>query len=327
MLTTTGVVTLKVLTGGATDLFREAEQSFPEFKPGARGPYVLGGFAAYGNPASFHCPFVKELRKATFEKVTSSKIFQKYLEEVRPTTHWNYRIEVLFDRMLHRYPGQKPSAETAHRDVTPAKYLKEADDDMLFGGWLNLTDHEQYFVGKPGSHLGIRNTYEVSQAHKGFSTLDPNSDEYRNYQENKKRFIVPPGHLIIFPQHLIHEVIADKSNHEQFRLFFGWRLTKATTPLFPNKEEIIDTLGVPFEPSGQMPPMYSANHGSAFKNKPFNWIGVANNELRGSLLDWWDQTMKVPMKRHLESLKSYGLEYPEYSLEEKEFMMTLHRLF
>jgi hypothetical protein len=204
--------------------------------------------------------------------------------------------------------------------VTPSKYLREEDDDMIFGGWLNLGKDDQFFVRKPGSHFGIRNKGE------GFAKLDPNSAEYQDYQETKKTFVVPAGHLIIFPQHLIHEVLAEKSNHEQFRLFFGWRLTKAVTPLFPNKEEVIDTLGVPFEPSGQMPPMYSANHGSAFKNKPFNWVGV-DNGLRGSLLDWWDQTLKVPMKRHLDSLKSYGLEYPGYTPEEKKFMMSLHRLF
>jgi len=324
-MNTSGVVTIQILTGDATDLFKEAEKSFPEFKPGIRGPYVLGGFAAYGNPSSFHCPLVKQLRKATFEKVMKSKIFQNYLEQIRPTTHWNYRIEVLFDRMLHRYPGQKPSAETAHRDVTPSKYLKEVDDDLLFGGWLNLTNHDQFFVCKPGSHLGIRNTYEVSQAHQGFATLDTKSKEYQDYQKNKHVFTVPPGHLIIFPQYLIHEVLAKQSEHEQFRLFFGWRITKAMIPLFPNKEEIIDTLGVPFEPSGQLPPMYSANHGSVFKNKPFNWVGVGGPN--GTLLEWWDQTLKVPIKRHLDSLKSYGFEYPGYTTEEKEFMMTLHRLF
>lgn len=321
---TTGVVTLQILKGDASKLFKEAEKSFPEFKPGAL-PYVLGGFAAYGNPSSFHCPLVKELRKVTSEKVFSSKIFQKYLEKIRPTTHWNYRLEILFDRVLHRFPGQKPNAETAHRDVTPSKFLKEEDDDLLFGGWLNLTKHEQFFVGKPGSHLGVRNTYEVSQAHQGFSTLDTKSEDYQEYQRTKQKFSVPPGHLIIFPQHLIHEVLSQKSEHEQFRLFFGWRLTKAATPLFPDKESVIDNLGVPLIPSGQLPPIFSSNHQSIFKNKAFNWIG--EDGPRGTLLDWWDQTLKVPFKRHLDSLKNYGLEYPGYTLEEKEFLLRLHPLF
>lgn len=317
MLETTGVITLKVLEGDVIEEFLEAEKTFPEFKPGTQGPYVLGGFAAYGNPASFHCPLVKKLRRVTFEKVFTAGIFQRYLEQVRPTTHLNYRLEILFDRLLHRRAGQKPSAETAHRDVTPSKFLKEADDDVLFGGWLNLGTQDQFFVGKPWSHFETRTT------HQGFATLDPTSTEYQVYQQTKQTFKVPPGHLIIFPQHLIHEVLAKKTDHDQYRLFFGWRLTKGLTPLFPNKEEVIDTLGVPLEPSGQRPPMYSANHGSAFKNKPFNW----GNGLRGSLLDWWDQTLRVPMKRYLDPLKSYGFEFPGYSEAEKELMMTLHRLF
>jgi len=325
-MNTTGVVTLQILKADASNLFREAEKSFPEFRPGAPGPKVLGGFAAYANPASFHCPLVKMLRKITLKRVLTSRIFQKYLEEIRPTTHWNYRVEVLFDRMLHRYPDQKPGAETAHRDVTPNKFLKEEDDDHLFGGWLNLTDHDQFFVAKPGSHLGIRNAWEVSQAHQGFCTLDPKSEEYQEYQNTKQKFTVPPGHLIIFPQHLIHEVLSQKSEHEQFRLFFGWRITKGTEPLLPGKESAIDNLGVPMIPSGQIPPMFSSNHQSCFKTKTFNWIGTDDGP-SGNLINWWDQTLKVPFKRHMDSLKNYGLEYPGYTPEEKEFMMTLHKLF
>lgn len=323
-MNTIGVITLKILKGDASNLFREAEQSFPEFLPGIK-PYVLGGFAAYANPSSFHCPLVKELRKATFEKVFKSQVFQEYLKEIRPETHQDFRLELLFDRILHRFSGQQPGAETAHRDVTPSKFLREEDDDLLFGGWLNLTEHEQFFVGKPGSHLGVKNTYEVSQAHQGFCTLVPKSEEYQEYQKNKQKFSVPPGHLIIFPQHLIHEVLAKKSEHDQFRLFFGWRLTKATTTLFPDKESVIDNLAVPQIPSGQIPAIFSSNHQSVFKNKEFNWTGPDGP--RGTLLDWWNQTLKVPFKRRLDSLKSYGFDFPEYTPEEKKFLLSLHPLF
>lgn len=321
-----GVVTVKILTGDAVPLFKEAEKSFPEFLPTAKPPFVLGGFAAYANPSSFHCPLVKELRKSTFEKVFKSNIFQAYLKEVRPETYQEFGVEVLFDRILHRFPTQKPGAETAHRDVTPGKFLRQGDDDLIFGGWLNLTRHEQFFVGKPGSHLGVSNTYEVSQAHEGFSTLDTASPEYHEYQATKKKFSVPPGHLIIFPQHLVHEVLSQKSDHDQYRLFFGWRLTKSKTPLFPAKEHVIDTLGVPNLPSGQLPPIFSSNHQSVFKNKPFSWIGDKDGP-RGTLLEWWDQTLKVPFTRHLNSLKSYQLEFPEYTSDEKKFMLTVHPLF
>jgi hypothetical protein len=324
MLNTLGIVMVPILNKDASLLFREAEQSFPEFKPGTR-PFVLGGFAAYANPASFHCPLVKALREIVLGRVIKSRVFQEYLEKIRPTTHWGYRLELLFDRMLHRFPDQKPGAETAHRDVTPAKFLNKADDDLLFGGWLNLTGKDQHFVAKPGSHLGIRNTYEVAQKHQGFCTLDLKSDEYQDYQATKETFTVQPGHLIIFPQHLIHEVLSKKSDHEQFRLFFGWRLTKGTSLLFPTKEQTIDDLGVPIIPSGQIPPMFSSNHQSCFQNKPFNWIGSGGP--RGTLHDWWEASLLVPMTRRMESLKSYGLDYPGYEPNEKHLMMTLHKLF
>ncbi|NDH05102.1 hypothetical protein EBX93_04135 [bacterium] len=307
---TTGVVVLKVLDGDFTALFRETEQGFPEFKAGAR-PMVLGGFAAYGNPASFHAPFVKMIRQHVATKVLASGIFKG-----------PHGVEILFDRIMHRHPNQKPGVESPHRDVTPAKFLKEADDDRLFGGWVNLGRHDQFFIGKPGSHLGVRNTFEVARSHQGFCVLPKDSPEYAEYQKTKQTFRVPPGHIIIFPQHLLHEVVAHKTP-EQFRLFIGWRLTLSNTVLFPNKEQSIDELGVPTMPSGQVPPMFSPNHCSAFKNKPFSWCGETES---GTLSEWWDRSLKVPYGRHLGSLKQYGFEYPGYTEEEKKFMMTVHRV-
>jgi hypothetical protein len=323
-LDTIGVQTVHVLTGDASALVIEAESGFPEFKPGAY-PKVLGGFAAYGNPSSFHCPLVKMLREATFKAVKKSRVFQKYLESARPTTCWNYRLEMLFDRLMHRFSSQSPSAETAHRDIIPPKYLTESDDDQLFGGWLNLTDKPQHFVYQPGSQ--VRNSYEAGMNDStGFAKLDPKSEEYLAYQASKQTFEVPPGHLVIFHQHLIHEVLSKKTEHDQFRLFFGWRVTKGLTPLFPNKETIIDTLGVPEEPSGQKPPMFSSNHQSLFKNTPFYWRGDAYPNEYGTLEDWWVATLNVPMKRRLGPLIDYYPDYPKYTPSEKKLMMTMHRL-
>ena len=52
--------------------FTRTLQAFPEYKRSLHNPdqtaggnplvYVLGGFAALGNPASFHNPFVREMR-------------------------------------------------------------------------------------------------------------------------------------------------------------------------------------------------------------------------------------------------------------------------
>ena len=62
-----------------------------------------------------------------------------------------------------------------------------------------------------------------------------------------------------------------------------------------------------------------------FKNKPFNWTGKEGRN--GTLLDWWNQTLKVPFKRRLDSLTEYGFDYPKYSIEEKKFLLDIHPLF
>ena len=120
-------------------------------------------------------------------------------------------------------------------------------------------------------------------------------------------------------------MVSQPSPHDQFRLFIGWRLTKSTKVLFPTKESTIDTLGIPNMPSGQLPPMFSSNHQSALRHKEFRWTGP--NGPKGTLDQWWAQSLRVPFTRHMNSLVHYGFEYPRYTPEEKTFMMTLHPLF
>jgi len=320
-----GISTIKILDKDYETEFKDIEKTFPEYKDTAT-TFVLGGFGAYGNPSSFHNPLVKKLREKALNKV--KQIFREYLQNKRPENYGDYKIECLFDRMMHRHIKQVPSAETAHRDVTPGKLLKEEDDDILFGGWINLSKHDQYFIGLPGSHLEFKNTYEVSKAHIGFCKLDIKSDDYKEYQKNKKKFVVKPGHIIIFPQHLLHEVLANKSENEQFRLFTGWRLTLSNTVLFTNKEQTIDNLDVPYIPSGQVPSIFSKMH-IMYKNKEFCWVGKYKPIEKGTLLEWWDKNININISfnRNMSSLKDYNLDYEKYTQNQKKFMMTLHKLF
>ena len=79
-------------------------------------------------------------------------------------------------------------------------------------------------------------------------------------------------------------------------------------------------------PSGQIPPMYSSNHASVFKNKPFNYIS-ATAVPRGTLIQWLETSFidKVKekfvngtmYKRCMLSLKAYGIHDGfEYSEED-----------
>lgn len=312
--------------------FSHMEASFPEFTINAR-PLVLGGFAAYGNPSSFHNPFVKHLRKQCLKTVMDNGIFTRFLRDMN-IGHTDYKVEVLFDRILHRFQGQKPVSETAHRDITPHSELH--DGDYVFGGWLNLSNTDQHFMCKPGSHLDTKDTKTASESSSGFNTLSKESTQ-TEYMPFRKEFTVKPGHLILFPQHILHEVLSNKSKHTQYRLFIGWRLTKSKTLIFEQqKKQAIRDLSVPVLPSGQTPPMYSANHASVFKNKPFNYISTTAVP-RGTLIHWLEtsfvDTVKEKFvngtmyKRSMLSLKEYGLhDGYEYSEEDERIMLSLHAM-
>jgi len=312
--------------------FSHMEASFPEFTINAR-PLVLGGFAAYGNPSSFHNSFVKRLRKQSLETVISNGIFTRFLEAMN-VNPYDYKIEVLFDRILHRFKGQKPISETAHRDITPHSELH--DGDYVFGGWLNLSNTDQHFMCKPGSHLDTKDTKTASESSSGFNTLSKESTQ-NEYMPFRKECTVKPGHLILFPQHILHEVLSNKSKHTQYRLFIGWRLTKSNSLIFEHqKRSAIHHLSVPVLPSGQIPPMYSSNHASVFKNKAFNYISATASP-RGTLIDWIESSFvdKVKekfvngtmYKRCMLSLTEYSMRNGfEYSEEDERIMLSLHTL-
>lgn len=316
-----GVQTLKIFENDFESDFVKMEKEFPEYQKDAF-PFVLGGFGAFGNPSSFHHPFIKSIRKQVFDKLMESGILQDFTNHFNHFNHFNYQgysVEVLFDRAMHRYPGQKPSAETAHRDITPKKYLDQ--HDIVFGGWVNLSKNDQFFSCLPGSHL-INNELimSIKVDSEGFSKVSPN--EFIN----KKSFVVKCGEMIIFPQHIIHEVLAKKYNHSQYRLFLGWRLTKSKKLLFGNKEECINQLGVPLIPSGQTPPVFSQMH-NTFKKRAFNWVSKEYPEKRGTLLDWFGKSFKgIEFSRFLKSLTFYNLPFENYNESERDLMLTLHPL-
>lgn len=329
MISDNGVDTIHVIYDDMNDIqhqFSHMEASFPEFTTNAR-PLVLGGFAAYGNPSSFHNPFVKHLRKQCLKAVIDDGIFARFLTDLNKNPS-EYKVEVLFDRILHRFKGQKPVSESAHRDITPRSELH--DGDYVFGGWLNLSDNDQHFMCKPGSHTDTK-TDAI-----GFNILSKESTQ-RDYVPFRKEITVKPGHLILFHQHILHEVLSRQSAHDQRRLFIGWRLTTSDSLIFQHqKMYAVQNLSVPTLPSGQVPPMYSSNHASVFKNKIFNYI-TPTARSRGTLLDWLDTSFvdKVKQtfihgtmrKRIMLSLKEYGLsDGYEYSDEDRSVMMSLHLL-
>ena len=292
--------------------FLKVLRGFPEYAQSKDDPvYVLGGFAALGNPASFHNGLVRSLRKKAYAAV------RPLFAELYP----EFNMEMLVDRMMYRLKGAKSTAETWHRDVMPGKMIE--DDDELFGGWINLDSDDQYFSCVPGSHLGIRQKTLAS----GFATVP--KEFIKKVSEHKVKVRIPPGHMIIFPQYILHEVVATPAKHDMMRLFTGWRITKSTKPLYPTSE--LDKQAVIPLPGGMIPPMYAANHSSFYLHRPFN---VAPGGPKLTLIEWSSSTFLPELlvdhgdyrlvKRHMDSLEEYGLPmYKAYSDEERALYTPL----
>jgi len=261
-----------------------ALDDMPEFRvKGRKAHRVLGGFGAYGNPSSFHHPTLQQLR-AKLKKNVSMPLFRALMQYAAYGD--NARCEMLFDRVCVRAKAfGDVSKESWHRDVHDGpKYghraLPRTLDggrhlDDIFGGWLNLSDGPTSFRGIAGSHRGA-DAVEAQRRGGGFAALSKAEIEAQHVehrlalQANGRigtadtdadgHIVVPPGHLLVFYQRLLHAVAGGKQPEEpQLRLFVGHRITTETVPLFP-LERVLANNAVPPIPSGQTPPMYSQNH-------------------------------------------------------------------
>ena len=266
-LRTHGVVVLPVLPDYKqwSERIWAAMDEFPEYKvKGRRVQRVLGGFGALGNPSSFHHPTIRALRKELKSRV--HPFFKSYAQGAalssRPEVAQGAdRLEMLMDRVCvrHRDFGTV-STESWHRDVYGGpKPLHESDE--VFGGWVNLSENTQELVVLLGTHNDPRDatTGFATQENDGCLTARLRAQKSDTIKLNKKGHVeVPPGHAVIFVQHILHAVLGGKQpNTEELRLFCGYRLTSDTEPLM---EYDTINMGVPRIPSGQLPPMYSQNH-------------------------------------------------------------------
>jgi len=216
--------------------------------------FVKGAFGAFGNPSSYHNPSVRALRlKAMIQALPVLSQMARKLSSDK----YQFLLCQLPDRTCIRRKGTTPTKECWHRDQT--KLRGNDVKDQILGGWINLdvpTQHEsaiQYFSCIPGTH-------QLTSSGAGFKKLSP--DEMKQYESKKQLVAIPPGHMIIFYQHITHEVLSKKAKYDSLRQFVGWCLTPFTEPPVHSKSELLEIFskqGVPRLPSGQQAPMYSSN--------------------------------------------------------------------
>lgn len=274
-------------------------KNFQEFKSFPNNEYVLGGFGAFGNPSSFHNLFVRKIRMNVY----------KHAKNIFKSMYKNKNLECLFDRMMLRIKGNAPSRESWHRDVTPN--LKESD--KMFGGWINLDDENQYFSCVPGTHIIAQSNMKT----KGFAAIKKGTPEFEKLNEQKIKVSIPPGHCIIFFQHIIHEVLSKKMKHDSYRVFNSFRITDDTNPIF-DIESVLDNQSVPRLPSNQIPPMYAKLHWTNWVEKIETWSKRINDKcVEERYMKAKNKTFKV-VHQHMNSLNEYGFQlYKPYTQTER----------
>lgn len=284
-------------------------QKFQEFKTMEKDGLVMGGFGAFGNPSSFHNPFVRKIRKLVHPMVLNT-VFQTPLEN-DPSLLFEQDI----DRLMIRTPYQKVGKESWHRDES--KHAKEGD--TIFGGWVNFDDFSHYLSACPGTHL----EEEARLKNKGFAKIK----DKEKYESLKQSIEVPPGHLLIFYERMVHEVRPTK-RQTIHRLFMGWRLTKSEQPLYKDIVKSLKTMSVIPIKSGQIPQMYSASHWNFHRKKIEDWSNRISDKCKETRQV---SSGKESGKRYrvvhqrMKSMKEYGFDmYEPYSTGEIEILIP-HR--
>jgi len=95
------------------ELLNEAAM-FPEFLPGTT-KFVMGGFAALGNPSSFHNMKARLYREWALA-IVIDKVFRETVARKKSRDSRDWKLEQIADRMVIREPGETPSHEVWHRD-------------------------------------------------------------------------------------------------------------------------------------------------------------------------------------------------------------------
>jgi len=244
---------------------------YPEYQGCVTGetPRVTGAFGAFGTPGSFHGAVVRGVRDRVV--VVGRGVFEAFVGVEGNGCGSGRVLQPLLDRVCLRMPGAKLGGEQWHRDVTPRcigvppaygvvggrrQESVVVPEGQVFGGWVNLNKSGggvQKFSFSPGSHLG------GGEHGSGFAVI--RTDEQGVYKASERVLLVPPGHMVIFYQHIAHKIAGCTYRDKCLRLFCGWHLGASFQPFLGTTymQRVLDEHESPPIPSGQLPRLFSRN--------------------------------------------------------------------
>ncbi len=271
---------------------------------------TAGGYGATGHPSGFHDLFARQARRTLFEQ--AKPVFKAYVGLVGKPMYW----AALFERNRYRPWGKTTAPSMIVRKQSP----KVAFGTEVFGSFVNLSSVPVVFTCILGSHKDLPAWEAVGTTDR----LPPSADAAFDLTKRLQNVMVPPGHTILFFQHLWQRILSTPARTvDHLHLLMAYTLSPSPELMF-DVEQVIREQGVPLIKSGQRPPLYDKLHVS-FQSRTFTTCG----DQKETLLSWSQDTFvdafltktptgKVIVKREAPSLLEAGLPmHPEYSEDDK----------
>ena len=283
---------------------------------------VLGGFGALGNPSSFHHPFVRKMRE----------MCEAWLLDNDALPLNGRRLEQCFDRLMRRPKGLLPDSETWHRDES----VGTQPGDDIFGGWINLDTQSQYFSCAPRTHLEA----SARDRNNGFAKITDPAEKahYQSIADAHGPVEIPVGHMLVFYERLVHEVLKKKATYLMRRMFLGWRATTSHEPLFGTERtnQWITTQEPPLIKSGQIAKMFANLHANLHIHKIIEVYDKRTYQPQcyspyaaqsKDPTKWYHNLVHQRIHNPMKSLAEYGLPmHPAYEPEERKIMFPQRRV-
>lgn len=192
--------------------------------------FVMGGVGYVPFASLWYSEVVRYITQAVYHAVLEQNPFEIKEDEY---------LCMLPDRPLMRFPGQAVIEKGKWHQDDAANSIDGTD--LIYGGWANInSDVTQYFKAIPGTHNPnhqIFNALEQKNGGKrGYSDFKSKTDqkylsEYWK-KEVKTLIEIPPGHVLIFQENLIHTVFPNPPiDKPLLRLHTSFNVTSSEVPL------------------------------------------------------------------------------------------------
>ena len=302
-----GIVVLPVESEIITTTLKKFQmflENIPEFKNDPRTTpdrkVCLGGFGAPGFSSSFHAEWIRDL---------DDKVATTILKPLASIIGNGRNFELLIDRIKFRPSGSKPTGESWHRDLS-----SKHTSDVIFGSIVNFNQEGIIcFSCVLGTQLQHCNPKD-----DGYTAIK-NKKKIAHYKSQKTKIPIPPGHIAVFYESLIHEVLSTPNPFDSYRKSIGFAITDRIEMLYPDNERRMMEQEPLLYKGGEEPRMYSRTH---LRNWP-DKIETFCTKLNPGMLTTYtyktgvkaDRTINIP-KQPAPSLTELNKRYRDWTSQE-----------